>query len=220
VLAHLSGDAELGRAFQAGADIHTQVASEVFGVPAGAVTAEMRRRAKAVNFGVIYGQSPFGLAQALGIDRSEAAHFIDRYFARYPGVAEFLATALEACREKGYVSTILGRRRAIRGVRAGVVRGLNLPERTAVNTVIQGSAADLIKLAMIAIHRRLRQGELAARMLLQIHDELIFEVPVEELDPLAQLVRTEMCGVLELAVPLSVDLKAGENWAECEPWQV
>ncbi|OHB80088.1 MAG: DNA polymerase I [Planctomycetes bacterium RBG_16_64_10] len=218
VLAHLSGDAELGRAFRSSADIHTQVASELFGVPCGAVTGAMRRRAKAVNFGVIYGQSPFGLARALGINRDEAAQFIDRYFARYPKVEEFLATALEACRKKGYAETILGRRRAIRGIRAGVVRGLNLPERTAINTVIQGSAADLIKLAMIAIHRRLRRGELAAHMLLQIHDELIFEVPGEELDTLAQLVRTEMCGVLELAVPLSVDLKAGVNWAECEPW--
>jgi DNA polymerase-1 len=218
VLAHFSGDPELARAFQTDEDVHTRVASEVFGVPPDAVTAEMRRQAKAVNFGVIYGQSPFGLAKALGIGRDEAAAFIDDYFARYPRVEEFLATSLESCREKGYVETILGRRRAIRGVRAGVTRGLNLPERTTVNTVIQGSAADLIKLAMVAIHRRLRREEWAARLLLQIHDELVFEVPPEELDKLAPLVKEEMCSVLELGVPLAVDLKSGVNWAACEPW--
>jgi DNA polymerase-1 len=215
VLAHLSGDPELLRAFHASEDIHTRVASQVFDVPGSDVTSEMRRRAKAVNFGVIYGQSPFGLAKSLGISREEAAQFIDDYFARYTGVEKFLATKLETCRQKGYVKTILGRRRAIHGVRAGVVRGLNLPERTAINTVIQGSAADLIKLAMIAIHRRLRRGELDARMLLQIHDELIFEVPSDQVDNLAAMVVEEMSGVFEMAVPLSVDVKVGANWAEC-----
>jgi DNA polymerase-1 len=179
----------------------------------------MRRRAKAVNFGVIYGQSPFGLARSLRIDREEAARFIDDYFGRYPGVERFLSRTLAECHDTGYVKTILGRRRAIRGVRRGGSRGLSLPERTAVNTVIQGSAADLIKLAMIAIHDRLREEHFRAGLLLQIHDELVFEVPPEELDVMAALVREQMCGVLQLVVPLAVDLQSGENWAECEPWK-
>jgi DNA polymerase-1 len=220
VLAHFSDDAELCQAFARGEDIHARVASEVFHVPSGEVTPEMRRRAKAVNFGVIYGQSPFGLAKSLGIEQDEAARFIDGYFARYPGVEKFLTKTLELCREKGYVKTILGRRRAIQGVRHGVGRNLNLPERTAVNTVIQGSAADLIKRAMIAIHSRVRREKLSASMVLQIHDELIFEVPPLELNYMGELVREEMSGVYKLSVPLVVDLKSGTNWSDCEPWPV
>ena len=140
----------------------------------------MRRGAKAVNFGVIYGQSPFGLAKSLNIDQTDAARFINAYFDQYPGVENFLETVLVDCAKNGYVKTILGRRRAIRGVRVGAGRQRSLPERTAINTVIQGSAADLIKLAMINIHRRLRSTGLAARMVLQIHDELVFEVPPAE----------------------------------------
>ncbi len=176
----------------------------------------MRRAAKAVNFGVIYGQSPFGLARALGIDQEAAAKFIDSYFEGYPRIEEFLAQVLAKCRENGYVRTILGRRRAISGVREGAGRQRNLAERTAVNTVIQGSAADLIKLAMVAIHRRLRKEGLPARMLLQIHDELIFEVPSDQLHQLAGLVTEEMVGVYALNVPLKVDIKAGPSWAAAE----
>ena len=182
--------------------------------------ADMRRSAKAVNFGVIYGQSPFGLARQLNIEKDEAARFIDAYFDRYPGVEEFLAQILEECPKTGYVKTILGRRRAIRGIRRGTSRQRNLPERTAINTVIQGSAADLIKLAMIHVHRRLRREKLAAKMLLQIHDELVFEVPPDELDHVAQLVREEMSGVMPLSVPLKVDLKSGDNWADCQEWNM
>jgi len=179
----------------------------------------MRRAAKAVNFGIIYGQSAFGLARSLGIEQDEAAEFIDRYFAGYPRIEEFLDKVLAECRQNGYVKTILGRRRAIRGVREAVGRnrGLNLAERTAVNTVVQGSAADVIKIAMVAIHGRLRRENLSARMLLQIHDELIFEVPTDQLRGLAELVTEEMVGVYSLEVPLKVDLKAGPNWAEAEP---
>ncbi|MEX0678147.1 MAG: DNA polymerase I [Pirellulales bacterium] len=218
VLAHFSRDPTLCEAFARDEDIHARVASEVYGVPPSAVTSEMRRSAKAVNFGVIYGQSPFGLAKQLNIEKAEAAEFIDAYFNRYPGVEEFLARILEECPKTGYVSTILGRRRAIRGIRRGVSRQRNLPERTAINTVIQGSAADLIKLAMINIHRRLRNEKSSARMLLQIHDELVFEVPPAELDSLARIVADEMSGVMKLAVPLKVDLKSGDNWADCEKW--
>jgi len=216
VLAHFSGDARLAEAFARDEDIHARVAGQVNGVPLEDVTPEMRRAAKAVNFGVIYGQSPFGLARALGIEQDEAAKFIDNYFEGYPGIEEFLSRVLADCRKNGYVKTILGRRRAIGGVREGAGRQRNLAERTAVNTVIQGSAADLIKLAMIAIHRRLRTERLSAKMLLQIHDELILEVPTDQFHHLAALVRKEMIGAWALNVPLKVDLKAGPNWAGAE----
>jgi DNA polymerase-1 len=216
VLAHFSGDKQLCEAFTRDEDIHVRVASQVNGVPLEQVTSEMRRAAKAVNFGVIYGQSAFGLARGLGIEQAEAEKFIDSYFGGYPGIEVFLAQVLADCRQKGYVGTILGRRRAISGVREGAGRQRNFAERTAVNTVIQGSAADLIKLAMVAIHRRLRKERLPAKMLLQIHDELIFEVPREQIHPLAELVTEEMIGVFPLSVPLKVDIKAGPNWAATE----
>jgi len=228
VLAHYSRDLALCQAFANNEDIHALVASQVEGVQLAEVTSAMRRRAKAVNFGIIYGQSPFGLAKGLNISQDEAAEFIENYFARYPGVLDFFTKTLTACREQGFVSTLLGRRRAVEGVRpvpaglreekTGALRQLNLPERTAVNTVIQGSAADLIKLAMIGVHNRLREEELPAHMLLQIHDELVFEFAPAALDPLARLVVDEMTQVMNLEVPLQVDVKQGENWAECEPW--
>jgi DNA polymerase I len=221
VLAHFSGDETLCAAFAGDEDIHARVASQVYGVPLAEVTSEMRRTAKAVNFGVIYGQSPFGLAKTLGIEQDVAAAFIDSYFNRHPGVEEFLGKILVECLAKGYVTTILGRRRAIRGVRADLgrvsaARQRNLPERTAINTVIQGSAADLIKLAMIAVHRRLANESLRSKMLLQIHDELIFEVAPDEIESLKCLVVEEMTGARPLAVPLKVDVAIGRNWAEAE----
>jgi DNA polymerase-1 len=220
VLAHFSCDATLRRAFAEDQDIHALVAGQVHGVATSEVTPEMRRRAKAVNFGVIYGQSAFGLARSLGISKSEAAEFIDAYFARYPGVEAFLAATLDACHRQGYVTTILGRRREIAGVRpehARSLRQLQLPERTAVNTVVQGSAADLIKRAMIAVDRRIREARMQSRLLLQIHDELVFETPAGELDSLTALVTEEMTSAIKLDAPLKVDVKAGKNWAECEP---
>jgi DNA polymerase-1 len=217
VLAHYSGDERLCAAFARDEDIHARVASQVNNVSLEEVTPQMRRQAKVVNFGVIYGQSATGLARGLGIDRDTAARFIDGYFQTYPGIEQFLVRSLAECRARGYVSTILGRRRAIQGVRAEAGRNRNLAERTAVNTIIQGSAADLIKLAMLAIYHRLRREGLQSRMLLQIHDELIFEAPAAELDHLARLVRAEMVGVRQLCVPLKVDLKAGPNWADAKP---
>ncbi|MBN2023500.1 MAG: DNA polymerase I [Pirellulales bacterium] len=216
VLAHFSGDEQLRAAFARDEDIHARVAAEVHHVPLEEVTPAMRREAKAVNFGVVYGQSPFGLARQLGIEKDAAAAFIDAYFERYPGIEGFLRRVLAECRQTGYVSTILGRRRAIRGVRADAGRQRNLAERTAVNTVIQGSAADLIKQAMIAIHARLAREDAPARILLQIHDELIFEVPPEGQSPLGRLVAEEMAGVEPLSVPLKVDVKVGPNWADAE----
>ncbi len=223
VLAHFSGDQALRRAFEQDEDIHAMVASEVYSVPLPEVTREMRRGAKAVNFGVIYGQSPFGLAKSLDIDQNQAAEFIDAYFSRYPGVNDFIQRTLAECREKGYVNTVLGRRRTVQGVRdlssLGDSRQRNLPERIAINTVIQGSAADLIKKAMINVHARMRREGFRARLLLQIHDELVFEAPGEELETLAAMVNQEMGLVQRLSVPLKVDLKVGDNWAECEAWR-
>ncbi|MDZ7616179.1 MAG: DNA polymerase I, partial [Patescibacteria group bacterium] len=216
VLAHLSADERLCEAFARDEDVHTRVAGEVYGVPLDQVTSAMRREAKAVNFGIIYGQGPGGLARSLGIERDQAAEFIENYFRRYPGVERFFAGVMARCRQQGYVETILGRRRAISGIRHDADRPKNLPERTAVNTVIQGSAADLIKLAMLAVKQRLDREGLPARMLLQIHDELIFEMPEGERAGLTELVREAMASVLPLRVPLKVDVKCGRNWADAE----
>ena len=219
VLAHFSQDAALVAAFAEDRDIHAQVASEVYGVPLAEVTPQMRRSAKAVNFGVIYGQSPFGLARSLGIDQQDAALFIDRYFAGYPGVDAFLTQTLQQARRDGYVSTILGRRRPVQGVRDPATvadkRQRNLPERIAINTVIQGSAADIIKQAMLQVHRRLKREKLAARLLVQIHDELMLEFPPHEEAALRQLIVEEMTTAVPLRVPLKVDVHTGANWAEC-----
>lgn len=223
VLAHCCGDASLKRAFEEDQDIHAMVAAQVYGVEQAAVTSSMRRSAKAINFGIIYGQSPFGLAKALGISKDEAASFIEAYFARYPGVQAFIAETLIQCRERGYVTTMSGRKRWLKGLRDYRIlnerqrQTLIEPERMAVNTVIQGSAADMIKLAMIGLHQRLKEVPLRARMLLQIHDELIFEVHTEDIPQLAELVRREMTTVMPLSVPLKVDIKTGEHWAACEP---
>jgi DNA polymerase-1 len=218
VLAHYSRDERLCQAFANDEDVHARVASQVNSVPLEEVTREMRRQAKAVNFGVIYGQSGFGLAKQLGIEREKADRFIDEYFAGYPGIEKFMSITLADCRRNGYVGTILGRRRAIQGVRSDAGRQRNLAERTAVNTVIQGSAADLIKQSMVDIYRRLRREKLSARMLLQIHDELVFEVPRDELDYLVKLVTEEMVGGELLSVPLKVDVKTGNNWADAKPY--
>jgi DNA polymerase-1 len=224
VLAHFSEDPTLCQAFADDADIHTLVAAQVRGIAPEEVTSAMRR--EAVNFGIIYGQSPFGLAKTLGIEKDAAAKFIGDYFARYPGVEQFIYDTLASCSIQKGVTTLLGRRRAISGVRAPAKRAtiadgppealqLNLPERTAVNTIIQGTAADLIKLAMLAVHRRLKAEGLASKMILQIHDELVFDVTEAELEQVTELVRSEMEGVVPLRVPLKVDVKVGENWAEC-----
>jgi len=224
LLAHFTGDEVLQKAFAADHDIHTAVASQIFGVEEKLVTAEMRRMAKTVNFGVIYGMSGHGLAERLHIPRDEAVGFIDAYFARYPKVLEYQARLLKECRKNGYASTILGRRRRIEGVRPhSTYQQRNQPEREAINMEIQGSAADLIKLAMLHIHRRLRREKLRSRMLLQIHDELVFEAPPDELARLTALAREEMTAPREkelgLRTPLKVDLAAGPNWLDVEEIQ-
>ncbi|RLS29802.1 MAG: DNA polymerase I [Planctomycetota bacterium] len=227
ILAHLSGDAAMRRAFAAGEDIHESTAAAVFGVAAGGVTTAMRRAAKAVNFGILYGQSAFGLAKALGIPQSDAAEFIAAYFRTFAGAESFMDDCLDACARDGYVTTIRGRRRTIgddrskirsranRRTAAGVFN-LTLPERTAINTVVQGSAADLIKIAMLRVRRRLSADGLAAEIVLQIHDELLLETPLAEVAAVTQLLPEEMIGAMTLDVPLEVTVHEGATWAECE----
>jgi DNA polymerase-1 len=216
MLAHFCGDPVLCQAFAAGTDIHTAVACEVFNVTPDVVTSEQRRIAKAVNFGVLYGQSSFGLSEALHIDQDEAALFIDQYFAKYAAIDAYITHTLAEVARTGYATTILGRRRAIDGIRPERKRQLNLSERTAINTVIQGSAADLIKQAMLRVHRRLADSNHPGRLLLQIHDELVFETPAAEVDSLAKLVCHEMTTAMTLNVPLAVDVSVGDNWQELE----
>jgi DNA polymerase-1 len=217
ILAHFSDDAALGQAFAENRDIHSAVAARIFHVDLAAVDENMRRVAKTVNYGVIYGMSAFGLAARLGIPQSEAATFIDAYFAEYAGVDRFITRALERAAAQGRVETILGRRRPISGIKATTGRVRNLAERTAINTIIQGSAADLIKRAMIRIDQALVARGSQARMLLQIHDELVFEAPAGELAALAEIVRREMTGALDLKVPLEIDLATGPNWLDVAP---
>ena len=221
LLAHFCGDEALRRAFMEGRDVHTQVAGQIFRVPENEVTSEMRGAAKTVNFGVIYGISSVGLATRLGMTRLEAAKFIDAYFARYPSVLDYQTRLLTNCRRDGFVTTLLGRRRLFdrKAVRPySTYQQRNQTEREAINMEIQGSAADLIKLAMLNVHRQLSREGLQARMLLQIHDELVFEAPPNELPQLAKLVREEMAEnvvqPLRLQVPLQVDLGAGPNWLD------
>lgn len=219
MLAHFCGDPVLCEAFASGTDIHTAVACEIFNVTPDVVSSEQRRIAKAVNFGVLYGQSAFGLSEALHIDQDEATLFINQYFQKYATVDEYITRTLTEVARTGFATTILGRRRAISGIRPERHRQLNLSERTAINTVIQGSAADLIKQAMLRVHRRLRETQHPARLLLQIHDELVFETPANQINALAKLVRNEMIHAMPLNVPLAVDVSVGPNWLDLESFE-
>ncbi len=220
VLAHFSNDAAFMAAFREGDDIHRRTAAEVFGVPEDAVTPVMRNRAKAVNFGIIYGQTGYGLGKAIGVSPAEADGYIQRYFQRYEGVKSYLERVIEEARAQKFVTTLLGRRRYLPDLdsRNRVLRAY--AERTARNTPIQGTAADIIKVAMVRTHGRLSQGGFRARLILQVHDELIFEAPADEVPALATMVRTEMEEAVKLSVPLEVEIKKGRNWAEMEKVEV
>jgi DNA polymerase-1 len=217
MLAHFSQDPALMQAFAEDQDIHTFVAAQVFGVMAPMVTPEQRRRAKAVNFGIIYGQTPYGLAKSLNIPQHEARDFIDAYFKRYGTIRKFLDHCMELARKTGYSTTILGRRRPIPDINSRNQTQRGLAERTAVNTVTQGSAADLIKLAMINIHRRIHDERRPVRMLIQVHDELVFELPADRVEAEAEMIRQEMTGAMKLDVPLTVDVKVGDDWESMRP---
>jgi DNA polymerase-1 len=212
ILAHMSGDEKLLNAFREGEDIHARTASEVFGVPRDAVTTDLRRRAKGVNFGIVYGITDFGLARDVGVSREEAAVYIENYFRQYPDVRRFIRETIAEARDRGWVETMFKRRRYLPDLLSSNRQLRAFGERTAVNTPIQGTAADIIKLAMLRIDYLLRERGLRARMLLQVHDELVFEFPRQELDPLIDLVREGMEQVVHLDVPLNVDVEVGPNW--------
>jgi len=213
ILAHLSQDEGLIRAFHQGADIHSATASELFGADVDQVTSEMRRKAKTINFGILYGISPYGLSQQLGITQKEAGHYIERFFEVKQGVKNYIEMIKTHARETGYVTTIFGRRRNIPEIQSTNKTIAQQGERMAVNTPVQGSAADIIKIAMIRISDRLKQEKLCTRMLLQVHDELLFEVPQGELETAKGLIRKEMEGAVSLLVPLTVQISQGKDWA-------
>jgi len=216
LLAHMSGDAVLLDAFTNHQDIHARTAAEVFKVDQHSVNADMRRAAKAVNFGIVYGQTSFGLAQSLGIDRKEADLYIRRYFERYVGVRDFIDRTIAEVRVSGIAKTLVGRRRPIPDMHSRNPSARSFAERIAVNTPLQGTAADLIKLAMIHIENRIEKEQLKSRMLLQVHDELVFEAPPDERELLKELIKHEMETVYELAVPLTVDVGSGPNWRDAK----
>ncbi len=216
LLAHFSADPLLMRAYQSGEDIHTLTASEVFGIPAGSMDKETRNRAKAVNFGIVYGISPFGLAAQLGIEQAEARLYIEKYFARYQGVRDYIDRMLEETRREQKVRTLFGRIRPIPDIQSRNANQRGFAERTAINSPLQGTAADLIKLAMIRIDRRFAEEKLATRMTLQVHDELVFDVPHAELELVRALVQHEMEHVIELSVPLVADVGVGPNWRDLD----
>ncbi len=214
ILAHVSGDPQLVSAFRAGEDIHARTAATIFGVEPGEVTKEMRRRAKTVNFAVIYGMGANALAQQLGIEHEEAAEFIERYFSRLQGVRKYTEEIVQTAREQGFVSTLMGRKRSIPDI-TNSNRGVQAyAERAAVNTPIQGTAADIIKVAMIRLAARLAEECPQARMLLQVHDELVLEVSADEMAKVAALAKEVMEAAFELDVPLTVDVSVGENWRD------
>ena len=211
-MAAFSGDGAMLDAFRRGEDIHRDTAARVFDVMPAFVTPEQRSRCKMVNFGIIYGISAFGLSQRLGIARKEAAALIETYFKQYPKVKAFMEEAVEKARSKGYATTVLGRRRTLRDINSRNATARQAAERDAINTPIQGSAADLIKVAMVRIDKAFRERALRSRMVLQIHDELVFDVPKEEEAEVVEIVRREMSGAIDFGVPLEVSVGSGPDW--------
>jgi DNA polymerase-1 len=214
IIAHMSGDEGLRQAFAEGRDIHTATASTVFGVAYDDVTRVQRDRVKRVNYGIPYGISAFGLAQRMRVSRGEAKELIDQYESSYPGVVRFLGELIENARERGFVETMLGRRRYVPDIQSRNPMARAAAERIAVNMPIQGTQADMIKRAMISIHHRLRDEGLKTRMILQVHDELVFEAPSAELDAIQPLIRDEMAGALPLDIPVVVDIGVADNWLD------
>jgi DNA polymerase-1 len=212
IMAHLSGDKGLLQAFRDGIDVHRATAGEVFGTPYEAVDADQRRAAKAINFGLMYGMSAFGLSKQLAISRAEAQAYMDTYFERYPGVRDFMEDTRVSAREKGYVETLFGRRLYLPDIKAGNMQRRQAAERAAINAPMQGTAADIIKRAMIRVDDWLQQERPQARLVMQVHDELVFEVAAKELESVQQSVERHMAGAAELDVPLVVDSGHGKDW--------
>ena len=214
ILAHLSNDKGLLQAFNNGGDIHSATASEIFAVSPQDVTTEQRRNAKAINFGLIYGMSAFGLARQLGIDRSEAQAYMDLYFSRYPDVKRFMDQMRKQAREQGYVETLFGRRLYLPEINSRNAQRRQYAERAAINAPMQGTAADIIKLAMLSTDKWINKSKVKAKMIMQVHDELVFEVLTSEVEETSEQVRRDMTEVTSLAVPLIIDIGAGNNWDE------
>jgi DNA polymerase-1 len=212
IMAHLSNDARLLEAFARGEDIHRATAAEVFGITPLEVGPDQRRAAKAINFGLIYGMSAFGLAKQINVERGAAQAYMDRYFARYPGVARYMEETRAMARDKGYVETVFGRRLWLPEIKSGVVARRQGAERAAINAPMQGTAADLIKRAMLAVQGWLDAQRLATKLILQVHDELVLEVPEAEIAPVREQLPKLMGGVAKLAVPLLVEVGIGPNW--------
>jgi len=208
----VAGETAMIEAFNDGVDIHARTASEVFGVPLDQMDGETRRRAKAINFGIIYGISSFGLANQLGMSRTEAKTFIDKYFERFPGIQHYMEDTKQYCRDKGYVETIFGRKIHVGSINDKNGMRRSFGERAAINAPIQGSAADVIRRAMIQMPGALKEANLNAKMLLQVHDELVFEILKEEEKPIKNLVKQEMMNAVKFNVPLEVEIGVGENW--------
>jgi DNA polymerase-1 len=214
IIAELSRDKGMMEAFISGLDIHTATASKVFGVGLDQVTKDMRRNAKAVNFGIVYGISPYGLSEQLSISRGDAAEIIQTYFSKYPGVKQYMNESIEFAKKNGFVETMMGRRRYLRDINSGNANIRGFAERNAINAPIQGSSADMIKIAMIKIFNEITRQNLKSRMILQVHDELVFDVHKKEIDQLKQIVVTNMKNAIEMTVPIVVDLNTGNNWLE------
>ncbi len=214
VMAHVSDDANLQLAFAQGKDIHRATASEVFGTPLDEVTAEQRRAAKAINFGLIYGMGAFGLASNLGITRDAAQSYIDRYFERYPGVATYMDLTRAKANEQGYVETVFGRRLWLPEIKGAKGPRKAAAERAAINAPMQGTAADLIKMAMVAVQEWIEKENLKTMIIMQVHDELVLEVPQDEVDLVKSRLPELMCGVAELKVPLVAEVGMGPNWEQ------
>jgi DNA polymerase-1 len=213
-LAHLSQDTRLLAAFHNDEDVHTATAAQLFGIDNSKVTPDMRRLAKTVNFGVIYGMSDYGLERTTELSRNEASQFIADYFDKYPGIKQYLESTKKKARETGYVQTLLGRRRSILEIGSSNRQVREAAERIAINMPVQGTSADIIKMAMINLYREMTQCQLKSKMVLQVHDELIFEVPEDELKLMRWLVPQTMSNAVELSVPIKVDMKIGNNWGE------
>ncbi|HYB32567.1 MAG TPA: DNA polymerase, partial [Steroidobacteraceae bacterium] len=214
IMAHLSGDESLRAAFAEDRDVHQATAAEVFGCAPEAVTADQRRTAKVINFGLIYGMSPFGLARNLGIERGAAQQYVERYFQRYPGVKRFMDDTRAQARERGYVETVFGRRLYLPDIRSGNTQLRQYAERSAINAPMQGTAADIIKRAMIGVHEWCAREGAPAQLIMQVHDELVLEVRADAVAPVSAAVRTHMVNAATLSVPLRVDIGTGANWDE------
>jgi len=214
LIAELSQDENMLDAFQKGLDIHRATAARVYGVELEEVTSDMRRNAKAVNFGIIYGQSAFGLSQSLGIPRKEAAAIIDQYFAQYTGIRKYMGDIIDFAKERGYVETLLKRRRYLRDINSANMTVRGFAERNAINAPIQGSAADLIKIAMINIQKDIEAQDLEGKMIMQVHDELVFDVPEHEVGQFKEIIAHRMKNAMKLNVPIEIEIGQGNNWLE------